>query len=303
MPLALAAILVAAALTLGPRDADATARLVSISVTPSTVHARALVAKQLKALGTFDDGTQKDLTAQATWTSSDPATAAVSSKGVVTTLGTGTAVISATSSGVSGPAVVVVGAELVALRMSRDATTLRGGIGRTFHCVGTFSDGTRVPLRKELTWSSSDDTIAAFDDARTGLLIAANKLGTITITAVAPSATPDTALEASGQVTVSTLLESFILTPRTISVRVKKLARTRIKAIGSYSDGADRIDITPFVTFATSDKSIAVAQNRTGKRGRGIGVVSGVAPGTAEITATSTSTGVVGSNAVTVRVR
>ena len=307
-----AALVVAANLGTGSPAIAAAAtgpHLLAVTVTPSVVHARAIVTKQLQALGTYDDGSQQDITSQVTWSSSNPAAASVTNsggRGLVTTLSSGTTLITAAaSSGPSGASSVVVGAQLVALRLSPDSAMLRGGTGRSLHGVGTFSDGSRANLRKELQWSSSDGTIALFstDKTKVAFVVAANKAGSTTITAAAPSSTPDTALRATGQITVNALLTSFKLLPKTISTRAKKTARQHIKALATYSDGASSIDITQFVTFASSDPTIAVAKNRPGKGGGGLGVVTGARAGTAEITARSATTGVEGSNPVTVHVR
>jgi uncharacterized protein YjdB len=49
----------------------------------------------MTATGLFSDGSQRDLTRQATWRSSDPATVSVSPSGVITGVKTGTVIITA----------------------------------------------------------------------------------------------------------------------------------------------------------------------------------------------------------------
>src|SRR5690349_4805705 len=51
---------------------------------------------QLRAIATFDDGTRPDVTAEATWTVTNPNVLSVTSRGLVTAVGNGGAFVSAT---------------------------------------------------------------------------------------------------------------------------------------------------------------------------------------------------------------
>jgi hypothetical protein len=63
---------------------------------------------QFTATATLSGGTTQDVTSSATWTSSNPNIAQVSAAGVVTSLASGTATISATYSGVAGSDAITV---------------------------------------------------------------------------------------------------------------------------------------------------------------------------------------------------
>src|SRR4051794_8007342 len=99
-------LLLLAALPAGVGAAD----LVALSVSPSLVSGRSLVAKQMHAIGTFYDGSTKDLTGNVSWRSSDRSVAAVGpTSGLVRLLATGRAKIIATASaGVTARAHVIV---------------------------------------------------------------------------------------------------------------------------------------------------------------------------------------------------
>ncbi|HEY8038970.1 MAG TPA: Ig-like domain-containing protein [Polyangiaceae bacterium] len=90
------------------------ALLRAIAITPSPSSVTPGLSEQLTATGTYADGTTRDLTATVTWSSSAPATLAVSnaagSNGQATGLATGQAVVTATdpSSGVSAATTVTV---------------------------------------------------------------------------------------------------------------------------------------------------------------------------------------------------
>jgi hypothetical protein len=94
--------------------------LQSIAVTPANPTVTASGTQQFYATGTFNDGTQQDLTTQVTWTSADTAVAIVSnvggSQGVATAVGTNgqTATITATRSGISGGTLLTVASDVTA---------------------------------------------------------------------------------------------------------------------------------------------------------------------------------------------
>jgi len=81
--------------------------LQSIAVTPSALTASVGGGHGLHATGTYSDGTTKDLTASAAWSSS-AATVATVAGGVVTGVSAGTATVSAATSGVSGSSTITI---------------------------------------------------------------------------------------------------------------------------------------------------------------------------------------------------
>jgi N-acetylneuraminic acid mutarotase len=80
--------------------------LQTISITPSTAQAPAGATLSLVATGLYSDHSTQDLTAAATWSSSDPHVGVVSnaagSRGLTTAVGAGSATIAATVGGASG---------------------------------------------------------------------------------------------------------------------------------------------------------------------------------------------------------
>jgi hypothetical protein len=84
----------------------------SLVVTPLAVTLPTGFTTQLTATATFSDGSTRDVTAQATWSSSNPMVAGVRDmppgRGQVTTVGSGTATIRADFMGVSATAIVTV---------------------------------------------------------------------------------------------------------------------------------------------------------------------------------------------------
>ena len=109
--------------------------------------------------------------ATVTWTSSNASVASVSLSGLVTARQTGTTTIKATSSGVSGQAIVKVETPVVTGIILTAADTLLTALGQTKRINASVRDQVGRPLSGiDLIWSSSDTTVASVDS--TGLVTA-----------------------------------------------------------------------------------------------------------------------------------
>jgi len=76
--------------------------LQSISVTPADASIEAGQILQYTATGTYSDDSQRDITAEVSWTSSETGVATIDSAGLATAVGTGSTTITATLDTVSG---------------------------------------------------------------------------------------------------------------------------------------------------------------------------------------------------------
>lgn len=91
--------------TVSATDAIAVAAPVvtSIAISPANMSTPlGFQQPQFTAMGTFSDGTQQDLTTTATWATDSPQVATIDAAGLATTVGVGTASVSATSGSVVG---------------------------------------------------------------------------------------------------------------------------------------------------------------------------------------------------------
>jgi uncharacterized protein YjdB len=255
------------------------ATLVSIDVTPSHPSAALGTTQAFAATGIYTDSSTHDLTDAVTWTTSDPAVATVSnaqgSRGLATTMAVGSATITAALGAKSGSTILTVsGAALVAISVSPDTVALAEGTSQTLSALGLLSDGSRQDLTDQVTWSSSDNSIATVSnaDGSRGLVIG-TAVGSVTIVAsfsgVSGSATVD--------VSAATLV-SIDITPFVMSIA--KGTELQFSALGNYSDGSTQ-DLTTQVTWSTSDAGIAAISNAAGSQG----LVTGAGIGTATITA------------------
>lgn len=82
--------------------------LTSIAVTPSAPSIVMGTQQQFTATGNYSDGSTKDLTTTASWSSSAPSIAAVSTAGIATTVGSGQTSIQATVGAISGSVTLTV---------------------------------------------------------------------------------------------------------------------------------------------------------------------------------------------------
>src|SRR5207302_1641614 len=131
--------------------------LTKLLVTPAGQTVQVGATAQLTATGVFSDGTVADLTATATWSSSDDTLATVAS-GLVTGVAAGAPHITATHSTLSGQATVSVSAAaLVSLVVQVPSASLAAGFSEQLGAVGLFSDQTSAYLAS-VTWATSDSS-------------------------------------------------------------------------------------------------------------------------------------------------
>jgi trimeric autotransporter adhesin len=263
--------------------------LVSITVSPVAANLPSGETQQLTATGNYSDGTSVDLTHEVTWTTSDTSIASVSSSGLVTAgESTGLATITATdaSASIDGTAgITVLPAELVAVVVSPPAANLPSGETQRLTATGEYTDGSTQNLSGDVTWTTSDSSIASV--STTGLVTAGESTGLATITATDSSST----LSGAAAITVlpAELLAVSVSPP---AANLPSGETQQLTATGEYSDGSTQ-NLTTDVTWSTSDGSIASVSSK------GL-VTAGESTGLATITATDSSSTLSGVAAITV---
>ena len=160
-------------------------KLVSVSVTSpnSSSKLASQTSVQLKATGTFEDGTTQDFTDSATWTSSDATVATVSStNGVVRGVAPGTATIRAVFGSVPAGTInlTVTNATLATMAVTPPSVSITLGKSQQFTATGSFNDGSTQVLTTFADWSSSNAGVAVVSNF--GLATSSGK-GTTTIKA------------------------------------------------------------------------------------------------------------------------
>ena len=143
----------------------------SITVTPASATLTAIGQTVHLNAGVVDRNGKTIAGASVTWSSSNASVASVGPTGLVTAHKVGSTTITATSSGVSGQAIVKVETPVVTSIILSVADTLLTALGQTKRMNASVRDQNGRPLSGiNLTWSSSDTTVASVDS--TGLVTA-----------------------------------------------------------------------------------------------------------------------------------
>lgn len=253
-------------------NVTSTVSIASIAVTPGTATIAPGATQAFTAIATYTDGTTADVTQSVSWTSADPNVADIDPSGVAIGLAAGGPVtITATLGGVTGNAqLAVVGAvTLVSIAVTPANPSIPVGTTQAFTATATYSDTTQRDVTTQVTWTSSNPTIAEIDDA--GVAVGLQAGGPVTIGASLGGVTDSTNLTVTSPVTVV----SITVAPDPATVMVNNAQG--FTATVTFSD-ASTLDVTPQATWTTSNPAVAVVDEE--------GVALGLAPGTVTITAT-----------------
>ena len=250
------------------------ATLASITVTPTNPSIAAGTDQQFMATGIYTDGTSQDLTALATWTSSNPAMAtissAVGSDGLARGVSAGTTTISAAYKNRTGSTTLTVtAATLTTITVTPAQSSLVDGTNQQFTATGIFSNSTTQDLTALVLWTSSGTTVAAISNAAGSKgWVTSLTAGSTTIKAVYGSVSGTTALT----VTPATLV-SLAITPTNPSIA--KGTNQQFTATGTYSDGTTQ-NLTTAVTWSSSSIGVATISNAAGSKGLATSVTAGL---------------------------
>jgi hypothetical protein len=271
---------------------------VSISLTPANSSKALGLTQQFTATGTYTDATTQDISSSVTWSSSSTATATISNaagtKGLATTVATGSTTITAThaGSGVSAStSFTVSAAELVSLAITPANSSKALGLTQQFTATGTYTNGTTQDLTTTVTWSSSSIATATISNAAgTKGLATTVATGSTTITATHSGS----GVSANNSFTVSAAeLVSLAITPANPTLILG--STQQFTATGTYTDGTN-LDVSSSVAWSSSSTGVATISNAGGSQG----LATTVATGTTTITATHSSSGVTNSTSCTV---
>ena len=249
---------------------------------PVTVAQRAATVTVTPPVDTLVMGAGVQLTAEAAdanghtvagaefaWSSSDTSVASVDATGLVTSVGTGQATVTATASGVTGraaltvvaptPTSVAIAPDTVALTALEQTAQLRAEVHDQ---NGNAMSGASV------TWSSSAASVVAVNAVG---LVTARDNGTATITAAAGSAS------GTATVRVAQRVATVTMTPPADTLVVGSAVQLMAEAADTHGHAVAGAEFS----WASGDTSVAVVD--------ATGLVTGIAEGTATITATAGS--------------
>jgi uncharacterized protein YjdB len=199
------------------------------------------------------------------WASSNLAAATVSATGVVSALAVGSTTISATIDGVSGTAALSVIAPVASISLSRAAVTLGVGGSVSIAAAPLDADGNALSGRA-ISWSSSAPNVATVsgNGVVTGLAT-----GSTTVTAMCEGKA------ASAPITVAAPVATITLAPNPAGVVMGKAGYFEV----TLRDASGTALTGRAITWSSSAPAVASVSAD--------GLVSGLSPGTATITASS----------------
>lgn len=246
--------------------------LTGLAVTPPAATVIVSKTQSLQAMGSFSDGSTRDLTASVTWNSADTTTASVSAAGVVTGGATGVTIVTAHSGNFSASTqITVTSANVCATPVSIAVTpanpTVPVNTTQQMVATGTNSDLSTCDITDLVTWSSS--TIANATVSASGLVkgVAA---GSLTVTATLGSVTGSTSVSVTAP-----SITSISVTPDDMTLAIGVGEQYTASAI--YSDGSIQ-DLVTGVTWTSSNSSVATVDSN--------GLATTLGAGTTTITAT-----------------
>jgi uncharacterized protein YjdB len=143
----------------------ASSTLSSIQVSPSSATVAEQTGTQFDAVGIFADNSTQNLTGSVTWTSSPASVATVSNasptKGLATGIAPGNATVTALFANLSGAAsLTVTNATLTSITVTPPTATIALDDTQQFTATGNFSDGSTEDLTDQVTWTSSEVSVA-----------------------------------------------------------------------------------------------------------------------------------------------
>ena len=251
--------------------------LVSLVVSPPSIQIAATTATSFTAMGTFTDGSVKNVTSSVTWSSSDNTKATISSttptQGTAMGVAAGTVTITATGTTATGSTtgtatLTVSSATLVSIAVTPAGMSIPLGVQQQFTATGTFSDATTQDITGTVIWASTGNTIASItvSGLATGL-----KLGSVTISATAGAVSGSTSLTVN-----ASNLASLAVTPDPAQIAAN--TTQQFSAVGTFNDGSTR-NLTGQAAWTSSNTAFATI-------GPSNGLAKGLTSGTTSISAT-----------------
>jgi len=228
------------------------ATVTALTITPAKPSLAKGSTSQLAASGAFSDGTFQDLTFDASWLSSAPDVATVGddaiSKGLVRAIAAGTSTISATfDTAVDSTLLTVTTPALQSISVSPANPTILSISTVPFTASGSYSDGSKADLTKQVAWSSSNTAIATIDSSGA-------------VKTLVPGTTSIIATLAGISSNISSIkvtggsLTGITLSPT--SLKLVKGTTGRLTALGTFGSGISR-DITGAVDWSVEVPSVA----------------------------------------------
>lgn len=249
------------------------ATLVSVAVTPATATVPINGIQHFSAAASYSDGSIRDVTAYADWTSGSAGVGTiVQGSGVATGAGSGVSQITASFGGkTSTGSLTVTSAFLVSIAVTPAIASVPMGATQALLATATYSDGSFVDITTTAVWSSNSPLVVAVAP-NTGIATGV-AAGSADISAAMGG------MSGSARLSVSAVsLVSIAVTPQNPVTRPGDTKA--FVATGTYSDGSTATITT--AAWTSSSPLVASVVSSTG-------VASALSVGSTLITATSSA--------------
>jgi uncharacterized protein YjdB len=226
---------------------------------------------QFTATAIFANGTSQNVTALATWASSNTAAATVNATGRATTVAIGTTTISAAWNGMTGSTTLTVTSGVVTqVQVTPIDPSYNTGEVAQFQATAIYADGTSLGVTAQATWQSSAPGVAGV--APRGL-VTAIAAGQAVISATFQGHTGSTTVTVDAATIVS-----ISVFPGVASKAVGQAQQFTATAI--YSNGTSQ-GVTGLSTWQSNNASAVGVSDAVGSKG----LATAIAAGSATITA------------------
>ncbi len=241
--------------------------LVSIAVTPQSPSLNPNHSIQLRASGTFTDGTTQDISSVVTWLSTATGVVTINATGLSTAKSPGAATVTASEGSISGSDTVTVASPtLVSITVAPANPALKIDQTVQLSASGTFSDGSTQDLSSAVAWSSTPTGI---------VIVSGTGLATATVAGAATVTASEGSISGSDTVTVaSPTLVSITVAPANPALKINQTVQ--LSASGTFSDGSTR-DLSSALTWSSTPPGIIIIGST--------GLATAKAPGTATVVA------------------
>jgi hypothetical protein len=244
------------------------ATLISVAVTPDVASVAIGATQQFAATAVYSDGSARDVTADAAWTSGSPAVATMkAASGIAVGVGAGSSVITAAFEGKNGSSpLTVLPAKLVSIAVAPARQEVNVGMSQQYVAMGTFDNNTTRDITAVSTFASASPTVATIS---AGGMAFAKTQGTSVISATSGGL--------SGNATLTVLPPALMALAVTPAATTFQIHSTRQLAVfATYSD-ASVVDVTSSASFVSATPAAVSVGNA--------GLMTGVAAGSSVITA------------------
>lgn len=267
--------------------------LQSITISPANPSILTLTAGKFTATGTYSDGSSPDITSQVAWSSSDFGIATIVASGGVATataLSQGTTAITATLDGINGTTSLrATGGNLTSFTVSPTIVTLVKDTTVRMTATGTFSNAGASVTRDisgAVQWTPDNTSLATVTVAEGNLVILkalATTIPTTQITATAGKLTPFTTTLTVTAPQLQSIAISTTSSELTSAGPLTAGTSARFTATATFTgNGGTTQDVTTLCEWTSDDNTKATV----GNSGHTAGRVTGVATGSAKISAT-----------------